>query len=35
MKHAPANIRQFFDQEAQVERGEDGSDDDEADELGK
>ena len=35
MKHAPADIRQFFDQEAQVECGEDGSDDDEADELGK
>ena len=35
MKHAPTDVRQFFDQEAQVERGEDGSDDDEADELGK
>ena len=35
MKHAPADVRQFFDQEAQVEHGEDGSDDDEADELGK
>lgn len=31
----PADVSRFFDREAQVDREEDGSDDDEEHELGK
>lgn len=31
----PADVSQFFDREAQVDRGLDGSDEDEENELGK
>jgi hypothetical protein len=35
LERAPADVSQFFDREAQVDREEDGSDDDEEPELGK